>query len=108
MKARKVYDYVIVGAGSAGCVLAARLAEDPDVRVALLDAGPPDTEPAIHIPIALEQLWHGRLDWGFISEPEPGLAGQRCYLPRGRVLGIELAERDALPPREPRGLRRLG
>ena len=82
-----MYDYVIVGAGSAGCVLAARLAEDPDVRVALIDAGPPDTEPAIHVPIALEQLWHGRLDWGFISEPEPGLGGQRCYLPRGRVLG---------------------
>ena len=82
-----MYDYVIVGAGSAGCVLAARLAEDPDVRVALIDAGPPDTEPAIHVPIALEQLWQGRLDWGFISEPEPGLDGQRCYLPRGRVLG---------------------
>ena len=82
-----MYDYVIVGAGSAGCVVAARLAEDPDVRVALIDAGPPDTEPAIHVPIALEQLWHGRLDWGFVSEPEPGLGGQRCYLPRGRVLG---------------------
>ena len=81
------YDYVIVGAGSAGCVVAARLAEDPDVRVVLIEAGPPDTEPAIHVPLALEQLWQGQLDWGFISEPEPGLGGSRCYLPRGRVLG---------------------
>ena len=82
-----MYDYVIVGAGSAGCVVAARLAEDSGVRVALIDAGPPDTEAAIHVPIALEQLWQGRLDWGFISEPEPGLGDKRCYLPRGRVLG---------------------
>ena len=55
--------------------------------MALIDAGPPDTEPAIHIPIALEQLWQSRFDWGFVSEAEPGLGGQRCYLPRGRVLG---------------------
>ena len=82
-----MYDYVIVGAGSAGCVVAARLAEDPDVRVALLEAGPPDTEPAIHVPVALEQLWQSAVDWGFISEPEPGLDGGRRYLPRGRVLG---------------------
>jgi choline dehydrogenase-like flavoprotein len=82
-----VYDYVVVGAGSAGCVVAARLGEDPDVRVLLLDAGPPDTAPEIHLPVGLERLWHGRFDWGFVSEPEPGLADQRLYLPRGRVLG---------------------
>jgi choline dehydrogenase len=81
------YDYVIVGAGSAGCVVAARLAEDEGARIALIDAGPPDTEPAIHVPVALESLWQGALDWGFISEPEPGLGGKHCYLPRGRVLG---------------------
>jgi choline dehydrogenase-like flavoprotein len=81
------YDYIIVGAGSAGCVVAARLGEDPDVKVLLIDAGPPDAAPEIHMPIALEQLWQSRYDWGFLSEPEPGLDGQRCYLPRGRVLG---------------------
>jgi choline dehydrogenase len=82
-----VYDYVVVGAGSAGCVIASRLAEDADVSVLLIDAGPPDSAPEIHVPVGLEQLWHGRFDWGFISEPEPGLGGERLYLPRGRVLG---------------------
>jgi choline dehydrogenase-like flavoprotein len=82
-----VHDYVVVGAGSAGCVIAARLAEDADVSVLLIDAGPPDSAPEIHVPVGLEQLWHGRFDWGFLSEPEPGLGGERLYLPRGRVLG---------------------
>jgi len=82
-----VYDYVVVGAGSAGCVVAARLGEDPGVSVLLIDAGPPDSAPEIHLPIGLEQLWQGRFDWGFISEPEPALGGARLYLPRGRVLG---------------------
>jgi choline dehydrogenase len=82
-----MYDYVIVGAGSAGCVLAARLGEDRDVRVGVIEAGPPDTEPVLHMPLALAQLFHSRLDWGLWSEPEPGLAGRRGYLPRGRVLG---------------------
>jgi len=81
------YDYVVVGAGSAGCVVASRLADDPGARVALIDAGPPDGAPEIHVPVAFEQLWHSRYDWGFVSEPEPGIDGQRCYLPRGRVLG---------------------
>jgi len=82
-----VYDHVVVGAGSAGCVVAARLAEQRDARILLIDAGPPDSDPLIHMPLALEQLWQSRFDWGFVSEPEPGLGGQRCYLPRGRVLG---------------------
>ena len=64
-----MYDYVIVGAGSAGCVLAARLAEDLDVRVALIDAGPPDTEPAIHVPLELEQLWQSRSTGGSSRSP---------------------------------------
>jgi choline dehydrogenase-like flavoprotein len=82
-----VYDYVIVGAGSAGCVLAARLGEESDVRVCLIEAGPPDTESVIHTPLAFRQLWDSRFDWGLWSEPEPGLGRRRDYLPRGRVLG---------------------
>jgi choline dehydrogenase len=82
-----MYDYVIVGAGSAGCVLAGRLSEDPDVRVALVEAGGPDTAEEIHVPAAFGALFKGRHDWDLESEPEPGLGGRRAYLPRGKVLG---------------------
>jgi choline dehydrogenase-like flavoprotein len=82
-----MYDYVIVGAGSAGCVLAARLSEDRDVRVAVIEAGPPDSESVIHMPLAFRQLFESRFDWGLWSEPEPELGGRRELLPRGRVLG---------------------
>jgi choline dehydrogenase len=81
------YDYVIVGAGSAGCVLAARLTEDPDVTVALIEAGGPDTDQEIHVPAAFSQQFKTRLDWDFDTEPEPGLGGRRAYLPRGKTLG---------------------
>ena len=82
-----MYDYVIVGAGSAGCVVAARLAEDPAVRVCVIEAGPPDDEPAIHMPYAFPLLWRSRFDWDLSTDPEPGLLGERTFLPRGRVLG---------------------
>jgi choline dehydrogenase-like flavoprotein len=82
-----VYDYVIVGAGSAGCVLAARLGEDRDVRVAVIEAGPPDSESVIHMPWAYLQLFESRFDWGLWSEPEPELGYRRELLPRGHVLG---------------------
>ena len=81
------FDYVIVGAGSAGCVLAARLGEDPDIRIAVIEAGPPDTDPEIHMPFAFGALLKSRVDWDLVTEAEPGLAGRRTYLPRGRVLG---------------------
>ncbi|MFV0132870.1 GMC family oxidoreductase [Streptomyces sp. HMX87] len=81
------YDSVIVGAGSAGCVLAARLSEDPAARVALIEAGGPDTAPEIHIPAAFPQLFKSGLDWDLDSDPEPGLGGRRAYLPRGKVFG---------------------
>src|SRR3954451_10726557 len=81
------YDYVIVGAGSAGCVLAARLSEDPSARVLLVEAGPPDTAEEIHVPAAFGKLFMTDYDWGLYSDPEPGLGGRRAYLPRGRMLG---------------------
>src|ERR1700760_3639249 len=64
-----MYDYVIVGAGSAGCVLANRLSEDPDVQVLLLEAGPPDTLENIHVPLGYLQLGGTEVDWGYHSAP---------------------------------------
>jgi choline dehydrogenase len=82
-----VHDYVIVGAGSAGCVVAHRLGEDPDVDVAVIEAGPPDDHPNIHMPFAFGMNLTSDWDWALFSEPEPGLDHRRNYLPRGRVLG---------------------
>ena len=78
---------MIVGAGSAGCVLAARLTEDPDVQVAVLEAGGPDTALEIHTPAAFPALFKSGLDWDLLGEQEPGLNNRRLYMPRGRVLG---------------------
>jgi len=82
-----MYDYVIVGAGSAGCVLAARLSEDPDVKVLLLESGPPDTKENIHVPLGYLQLGGTDVDWDYHSAPEAHCGGRRITLPRGRVLG---------------------
>lgn len=82
-----MYDYVIVGAGSAGCVLAARLSEDPDVKVCLVEAGPPDTAENIHIPATFAKLFRTHLDWDYDTHEEPQLGNRRVYLPRGRVFG---------------------
>ena len=82
------YDYVIVGAGSAGCVLAYRLTADPSVRVLLLEAGGRDTHPLIHVPIGLGKIWERRMfDWGYDTEPEPGLDDRQIEAMRGKVLG---------------------
>jgi choline dehydrogenase-like flavoprotein len=83
-----MYDYLIVGAGSAGCVLASRLSEDPTVRVGLIEAGPPDSSVLIHCPAGLALLAQtGTANWGFETVPQPGLNGRRGYQPRGKVLG---------------------
>jgi choline dehydrogenase len=81
------YDYVIVGAGSAGCVLANRLSENPDVRVLVIEAGGPDTAEEVHVPVAFARLFKTDLDWDLDTEPEPGLDGRRVYLPRGKLFG---------------------
>ncbi len=84
----KVYDYVIIGAGSAGCVLANRLSEDPACRVLVLERGGSDASVLIQMPSALSiPLNMRRYNWGYASEPEPHLGGRRINCPRGRVLG---------------------
>jgi choline dehydrogenase-like flavoprotein len=84
----QTFDYLIVGGGSAGCVLAARLSEDPQVRVALLEAGPPDRSVLIQCPAGLAVLaQNGQANWAFETVPQPGLNGRRGYQPRGKVLG---------------------
>src|SRR6516165_5208291 len=88
MSLKKGYDYVIVGAGSAGCVLANRLSEDGTTRVLLIEAGGRDWNPLIHIPVGFfKMLDHDTLRWKFRAERDPGTAGRAIPYPRGRVLG---------------------
>jgi choline dehydrogenase-like flavoprotein len=88
MSANKSYDYVIVGGGSAGCVLASRLSEDEAARVLLIEAGGRDRHPLIHVPLGMGKM-HERdmFNWGFHSDPEPNLNGRRIEAMRGKVLG---------------------
>ncbi|MFN9740162.1 MAG: GMC family oxidoreductase [Pseudomonadota bacterium] len=83
-----MYDYIIVGAGSAGCVLANRLSSDPSRRVLLLEAGPSDWHPFIHMPAGIAKLVGKKgVNWDYSTEPEPHLGNRRLWWPRGKVLG---------------------
>ncbi len=86
--AEQSYDYIILGAGSAGCVLANRLSEDTDKRVLLIEAGGPDINPWIHIPVGyFKTMHHPSTDWCYMTEPDKGIAGRQLQWPRGKVMG---------------------
>ena len=88
MSDRKAYDYIIVGAGSAGCTLANRLTEDSDANVLLLEAGGPDWNPLIHVPLGWGKILLNRLhDWGYFTEPEAQLLNREIECARGKVMG---------------------
>lgn len=83
-----MYDYVIVGGGSAGCVLAARLSADPAISVCLLEAGPPDSSPFIRVPLGIVGLMMSKkLNWQYFTEPQTALNGRALFWPRGKTLG---------------------
>lgn len=83
-----IFDYVVVGAGTGGCVVASRLAEDPNVRVALIEAGPDHTHPFIHIPATVgAAIWTSKLNWRFMTSPQPHLNNRPIPVPRGHVVG---------------------
>ncbi len=91
-----MFDYIIVGAGSAGCVLANRLTEDPRTTVLLLEAGGRDQKQEIHIPAAFSKLFKTEYDWAYYTEEQPHLNNRRLYWPRGRERGVEFLRSAAV------------
>ena len=88
MSDKKAYDYIIIGAGSAGCTLANRLTEDRDASVLLLEAGGQDWNPLIHVPLGWGKILLNRLhDWGYFTEPEAQLLNREIECARGKVMG---------------------
>jgi len=88
MSSRNGYDYIVIGAGSAGCVLANRLSEGGKYSVLLFEAGPRDNYLWIHIPIGYAKtMFHKVYNWGFYTEPEAGMNKRQVYWPRGRPRG---------------------
>jgi choline dehydrogenase len=88
MRGGTLFDYIIIGAGSAGCVLANRLSEDPDTKVLLIEAGPRDWHPFIHMPAGLAKLVNRKgVNWDYDTAPEPHLDNRTLWWPRGKVLG---------------------
>ncbi len=86
--AAEAFDYIIVGAGSSGCVLANRLSENPDNKVLLLEAGNPDSSPWIHVPVGYFKTMHNpKFDWCYKTDPDPGIDNRQLQWPRGKVLG---------------------
>jgi choline dehydrogenase len=85
--ASELYDYIVIGAGSAGCAVAARLGEDKAANILVLEAGPPDANPNIQVPAAFPYLFKTPLDWDYTSVPQKGMDGKKVYIPRGKVFG---------------------
>ncbi|HKN56261.1 MAG TPA: GMC family oxidoreductase N-terminal domain-containing protein, partial [Amycolatopsis sp.] len=81
------FDYIVVGAGAAGCVVANRLSEEPGTRVLLLEAGGRDWSPLIHLPVGFTKLTSPGVNWGFETVPQPQLNDRRMWYPQGRTLG---------------------
>ena len=81
------YDFIVIGAGSSGCVIASRLSEDPATSVLLIEAGGQDANPDIHVPANAWQVWMTPDDWGYTTVPQAAAANRSIYLPRGKVLG---------------------
>ena len=88
MSQQRSFDSIVVGAGSAGCVLANRLSADPDRSVLLVEAGGKDRNPLFRLPLLMGRLFHSRIyNWRYHTEPVPSLGGRSLYWPRGKVLG---------------------
>ncbi|GAA0008200.1 hypothetical protein BRDID11002_82070 [Bradyrhizobium diazoefficiens] len=104
------FDYVIVGAGSAGCVLANRLSEDPNVSVCVLEAGPSDWHPYIHLPAGfIKTFLMKSINWAYQQEPGPYTGGRSIYAPRGKTLGGSSSiNGHILQSRPAHGFRHLG